>query len=140
MVNIAAWDRRRYLGSLMYDAAKATLVRATATLAHEAATARRPRRRRVPRLHPHRAGGHGRRARARVAASTPADASPRSPADPDVGRRSGGGYRVGELARDYGVTDVDGSQPEPFDLPDELALHASVDPRVDAAPLVKSGR
>jgi hypothetical protein len=42
--------------------------------------------------------------------------------DPAVSRRSGGGYRVGELARDYGVTDIDGSQPEPFDLPDELIL------------------
>jgi len=42
--------------------------------------------------------------------------------DPDVARRSGGGYRAGELARDYGVTDVDGTQPEPFDLPDELVL------------------
>ena len=34
-MNIAAWDRGRYLGALMYDTAKSAIVRATATLAHE---------------------------------------------------------------------------------------------------------
>jgi NAD(P)-dependent dehydrogenase (short-subunit alcohol dehydrogenase family) len=33
-------------------------------------------------------------------------------ADPDVMRRSGGSFSSGELARDYGFTDVDGSQPD----------------------------
>jgi NAD(P)-dependent dehydrogenase (short-subunit alcohol dehydrogenase family) len=39
--------------------------------------------------------------------------------DPDVEEKSGGVHRVGELAREYGFTDVDGSQPPPFDLPGE---------------------
>ena len=39
--------------------------------------------------------------------------------DPDVETKSGGIYRVGDLAREYGFTDTDGSQPEPFDLPGE---------------------
>jgi NAD(P)-dependent dehydrogenase (short-subunit alcohol dehydrogenase family) len=33
-------------------------------------------------------------------------------ADPDVQRRSGGSFSSGELAREYGFTDVDGSQPD----------------------------
>lgn len=38
--------------------------------------------------------------------------------DPDVEDRSGGAYKVGHLARDYGFRDVDGSLPEPWSLPD----------------------
>lgn len=37
-------------------------------------------------------------------------------ADPDVLSRSGQVLTAGELAREYGFTDVDGSQPEPFRL------------------------
>jgi NAD(P)-dependent dehydrogenase (short-subunit alcohol dehydrogenase family) len=33
-------------------------------------------------------------------------------ADPYVGRRNGGSFSSGELARDYGFTDLDGSQPD----------------------------
>jgi NAD(P)-dependent dehydrogenase (short-subunit alcohol dehydrogenase family) len=33
-------------------------------------------------------------------------------ADPEVRRRNGGSFSSGELARDYGFTDVDGSQPD----------------------------
>jgi NAD(P)-dependent dehydrogenase (short-subunit alcohol dehydrogenase family) len=33
-------------------------------------------------------------------------------ADPDVMRRSGGSFSSGGLAREYGYTDVDGSQPD----------------------------
>jgi NAD(P)-dependent dehydrogenase (short-subunit alcohol dehydrogenase family) len=33
-------------------------------------------------------------------------------ADPDVRRRNGGSFSSGELAREYGFTDVDGSQPD----------------------------
>jgi len=33
-------------------------------------------------------------------------------ADPDVARRNGGSFSSGELARDYGFTDVDGSAPD----------------------------
>jgi NAD(P)-dependent dehydrogenase (short-subunit alcohol dehydrogenase family) len=32
--------------------------------------------------------------------------------DPDVQRRNGGSFSSGELAREYGFTDVDGSQPD----------------------------
>jgi hypothetical protein len=33
-------------------------------------------------------------------------------ADPGVRRRNGGSFSSGELSRDYGFTDVDGSQPD----------------------------
>ena len=33
-------------------------------------------------------------------------------ADPDVHRRNGGSFSSGELAREYGFTDVDGSRPD----------------------------
>jgi NAD(P)-dependent dehydrogenase (short-subunit alcohol dehydrogenase family) len=33
-------------------------------------------------------------------------------ADPDVARRNGGSFSSGELAKEYGFTDVDGSQPD----------------------------
>jgi NAD(P)-dependent dehydrogenase (short-subunit alcohol dehydrogenase family) len=33
-------------------------------------------------------------------------------ADPDVGRRNRGSFSSGELAREYGFTDIDGSQPD----------------------------
>ena len=33
-------------------------------------------------------------------------------ADPDVGRRNGGSFSSGELAREYGFTDLDGSRPD----------------------------
>ena len=34
--------------------------------------------------------------------------------DAEVMRRSGGAYKTGELAREYGFTDIDGTQPPPF--------------------------
>jgi hypothetical protein len=33
-------------------------------------------------------------------------------ADPDVHRHNGGSFSSGELAQEYGFTDVDGSQPD----------------------------
>ena len=121
IVNIAAWDRGRYLGALMYDTAKAAIVRATATMAHEL----RPHGVSVVAVFP----GFTTTERVQMAGATGLE-SPEFTGrcvaalatDPAIDRRSGGGYRAGDLARDYGVTDTDGSQPEPFDLPDELIL------------------
>ena len=38
-------------------------------------------------------------------------------ADPEVMRKSGEVLTVGQLAREYGFTDVDGRQPPPFEIP-----------------------
>ncbi|MFC5972277.1 hypothetical protein ACFPYI_13125 [Halomarina salina] len=38
--------------------------------------------------------------------------------DPDVPERTGETLTVGDLAREYGFTDTDGTQPEPFEIPD----------------------
>ncbi len=121
IVNIAAWDRGRYLGSLMYDTAKSAIVRATATLAQEL----RPHGVNVVAVFP----GFTTTERVQMAGATGLESPEYTgrcvaalASDPQIARRSGGGYRVGDLARDYSVTDVDGSQPVPFDLPDELIL------------------
>jgi hypothetical protein len=39
-------------------------------------------------------------------------------ADPSVMQKSGQILRVGDLAREYGFTDIDGKQPPPFEIPD----------------------
>jgi hypothetical protein len=38
-------------------------------------------------------------------------------ADPEVMKRSGQVLTAGELACEYGFTNVDGSRPEPFGIP-----------------------
>ncbi|WP_435319146.1 SDR family NAD(P)-dependent oxidoreductase [Haloarchaeobius sp. TZWSO28] len=38
-------------------------------------------------------------------------------ADEDVFSKTGGIFKVGDLAREYDFTDTDGSQPDPYDLP-----------------------
>lgn len=38
----------------------------------------------------------------------------------ELEKPSGSVYRVGDLGRELGFTDVDGTQPEPFELPDDL--------------------
>src|SRR5439155_12484934 len=107
-----------------YDTAKAAIVRFTATLAHEL----RSRGVAVVAVFP----GFTSTERVRMAGAQGTESpeyTGRGVAalvhDPLVLSRSGGGYRIGELARDYRVTDVDGRQPQPFALPDELVLERS---------------
>jgi NAD(P)-dependent dehydrogenase (short-subunit alcohol dehydrogenase family) len=38
--------------------------------------------------------------------------------DPNAMAKTGGVYRVGDLAREYGFTDVDGRVPPPFEIGD----------------------
>jgi NAD(P)-dependent dehydrogenase (short-subunit alcohol dehydrogenase family) len=121
IVNIAAGDRGRYLGAVVYDTAKTAIARATATLAHET----RPHGVKVVCVYPGfthtervaMAGGQGIESPEYTGRAIAALAT-----DPDVMARSGGAYPTGQLARDYNVTDVDGTQPEVFYLPDELVL------------------
>ena len=119
IVGTVAWAFDAYLGNLIYDAAKAAAVRMAFGMAHElrphgiAAVALTPGFMRTERV-------------LAVHAETPFDLSAtESPEyvaravvaladDPEVMRRSGRVWTAGELAREYGFTDADGRQPEPF--------------------------
>ncbi|WP_380680691.1 SDR family NAD(P)-dependent oxidoreductase [Salinigranum sp. GCM10025319] len=121
VVTVSSGHGDRYRGSVPYDVSKAATERLTRAMAHElrdssvTALAVQP--------------GFTRTERVLDAVDDPdALAGTESPlytgravvalaADPDVASKSGGVYRVGDLAREYGFTDVDGSQPPPFDLP-----------------------
>lgn len=43
-------------------------------------------------------------------------------ADADLMKRTGQVFTVGQLAREYGFTDVDGRQPPPFEMPSQWAM------------------
>ena len=117
IINISAGDEGKYRGWVMYDVAKEAVDRMAFALSQElrehgvAALA----------LHP----GLTRTERVERFASPEELATSESPryagravvalaTDPDVMRRSGGAYKTGQLAREYGFTDVDGTQPPPF--------------------------
>jgi NAD(P)-dependent dehydrogenase (short-subunit alcohol dehydrogenase family) len=119
IVNTVAWSFGAYLGNLYYDVAKAAIVRMAFGMACE--------------LRPHGvtavavAPGFMRTERVMAAyAQRPFDLSrTESPeylgravaalaGDLDVARWSGEVLTVGELAREYGFSDVDGRQPPPF--------------------------
>jgi NAD(P)-dependent dehydrogenase (short-subunit alcohol dehydrogenase family) len=106
VVGTIAWAFGAYLGNVLYDAAKAVTARMAFGMAQE--------------LREHRVAsvalalGHlnvsespryGGRAIAALAR------------DPAVLEKSGQVLTAGGLAREYGFTDVDGTQPEPFALP-----------------------
>ena len=121
-------DRGRYTGALYDDLAMATLNRLAFGLAEDfrpygvASAAVSPGVVRTERVLD--AFGTSERRWARVPELTGSE-SPRYAgrvlaalaADPAVVTRSGQTLVVGELAREYGVTDVDGTQPAPFRLP-----------------------
>ena len=123
IISTVAWAFGKYLGNLFYDVAKAAIIRMAFGMAHE--------------LRPHGvaavalAPGFMRTERVLAAhAAQPFDLSgTESPeylgravaalaADPNVMAKSGQVLTVGELAREYGFTDIDGRQPEAFRLPD----------------------
>jgi NAD(P)-dependent dehydrogenase (short-subunit alcohol dehydrogenase family) len=122
IISTVAWDHNKYLGALAYDVVKHATVRFCSGLARE--------------LKPHGvaalalAPGFTRTERVLAAhAAQPFDLSrTESPeysgravvalaTDANVLEKSGQAFRTGELAREYGFTDVDGQQVPPFDLP-----------------------
>lgn len=122
VVNTTFWDRNRYLGNLFYDLAKAAINRMVYGMARElreydiAAVALSPGFMRTERVladddveHLERSESPEYVGRAVAALA----------ADPDVLEKSGEILRVGELAREYGFTDTDGTQPPPFTLGDD---------------------
>ena len=122
IVSTVAWAYGAYLGNLFYDVAKAAIIRMAFGMAQE--------------LRPHGvaavalAPGFMRTERVMAAhAAQPFDLSlTESPeylgravaalaADPQILARSGQILTAGDLAREYGFTDVDGRQPEGFRMP-----------------------
>jgi NAD(P)-dependent dehydrogenase (short-subunit alcohol dehydrogenase family) len=122
ILSTIAWAFGDYIGNLYYDVSKAATIRMVFGMAHE--------------LRPHGiaavalAPGFMRTERVMAAhAVHPFDLSgTESPeylgravaalaADPDVLRKSGEVLTVGDLAREYGFTDVNGRQPPPFRMP-----------------------
>lgn len=128
IVTTTYWDRGGYLrGNLFYDLAKAAMVRLAFSTAEE--------------LRPHGVASlavspgwmrtefvlAGHNADETSWRERPALARTESPryvgravaalaADPQVMRRSGGTYRVGDLAVEYGFTDIDGRVVPPFEI------------------------
>ena len=122
IVGTVAWAFGRYMGNLFYDVAKAAIIRAMADMAEElrphrvAAVALAPgfmRTERVLRAHAEHPFDLG----VTESPSYLARAVAALASDPDVLRHTGKLLTAGELAREYGFTDVDGRQPEPFRMP-----------------------
>jgi NAD(P)-dependent dehydrogenase (short-subunit alcohol dehydrogenase family) len=128
IITTTFWDRDRYVkGNLFYDLAKAAMTRLAFAVAEE--------------LRPHGvtslavspgwmrtelvlAGHHTDEQNWRDRPALARTESPRYlgravaalAADPDVHTRTGGVYRVGDLAREYGFTDLDGRVIPPFEI------------------------
>jgi NAD(P)-dependent dehydrogenase (short-subunit alcohol dehydrogenase family) len=107
IVSTIAWAFGAYLGNVLYDTAKA----ATARMAFGMAEDLHPHRVAAMALAPGHLGVNETREYIGRAIATLA-------ADPAIMSRTGSSVTVGELAREYGFTDVDGTQPEPFGLPE----------------------
>ena len=118
-VHTTARDRDNYLGNRFYDVAKAAVNRMAYGMAREL----RPHKIAVVALAPGFVRTESVEAAFAGAGSLPDNAE--SPeyagravvalaSDANVLARSGRTVTVGELAREYGFTDVDGSQPPPF--------------------------
>lgn len=120
IANISFGDEGRFLGDVQYDVAKYAVTRLGFALAEALADKSIPavtvypgftRTERVVAEAPPEELGETHSARfvgrAIVALAT----------DPELRERSGGAFKVGNLGLDYGFTDVDGSQPQPYSLP-----------------------
>jgi NAD(P)-dependent dehydrogenase (short-subunit alcohol dehydrogenase family) len=119
LVNVSSGDGGKFRGSVPYDVAKTAVDRMTAGMAHElrehgvAAVGLYPGFTRTERVEAAFDGSEeipdgteSPRYSGRAVAALAVDSR--------VMDRSGGVFKSGELARDYGFTDVDGTRPEPF--------------------------
>jgi NAD(P)-dependent dehydrogenase (short-subunit alcohol dehydrogenase family) len=123
VINTIAWMFDRYLGSFYYDVAKAAIVRMSHDVSRElrrwgvASVALAPGFMRTERV----MAAHAKYAFDLSGTESPeyvGRAAAALAADPEVMRWTGRIVTAGGLAREYGFTDVDGSQPPPFDAPE----------------------
>jgi NAD(P)-dependent dehydrogenase (short-subunit alcohol dehydrogenase family) len=118
VVHTTAWDRDKYLANLFYDVAKAAVNRLAFGMAREL----KPHGIAVVALAPGFVGTERVRAAFTAAGRTPELESPEYigravaalAADPNLIAKSGRVLTVGELAVEYGFTDIDGRQWPPF--------------------------
>jgi NAD(P)-dependent dehydrogenase (short-subunit alcohol dehydrogenase family) len=121
IVHTTAWDRDRYLGNLFYDVAKAAVNRMAFGMARELESHRVA----VVALAPGFVGTE--RVLAAFAGAGPLPASLESPeyigravvalaGDANVMAKSGRVLTVGQLAPEYGFTDIDGRQLPPYQI------------------------
>lgn len=127
IVNITAWDRDKYTGNLFYDLAKSAMNRLAFGMATElrpygiTALALAPGFMKTERVLKAMANDPSLSDTVGLPAETPAYVGRAVAAladDRDVPRLTGKVLCVGDLAREYGFTDADGSQPLPFRLGD----------------------
>ena len=127
IINITAWDRDKYTGHFFYDLSKSTMNRMAFAMGTElrhygvATLALAPGFMRTERVlkaltdDPYLADTGG------IPSETPEYVGRAGAAlarDKDVIRHTGKTLCVGNLAKEYGFTDMNGSQPPPFQLPD----------------------
>jgi NAD(P)-dependent dehydrogenase (short-subunit alcohol dehydrogenase family) len=121
IVNISAGDEGKFLGDVQYDVANAAIDRLGFALA------RKLKRYGITALTVH--PGFTRTERMTASVSQALLAQTHSPrfvrraivalvSDPDIMKRTGGAFKAGQLGLDYAFTDVDGSQPAPFSIPE----------------------
>jgi NAD(P)-dependent dehydrogenase (short-subunit alcohol dehydrogenase family) len=122
IVNTTFWDRGEYLGNLPYDLAKTAINRMAHGMAlelrpyHVSALALAPGWMRTEAVMAH---GHTREELSRTeSVEYIGRAVAALAADANVLEKSGRILTVGDLAREYGFTDVDGSQPPAFQISD----------------------
>jgi NAD(P)-dependent dehydrogenase (short-subunit alcohol dehydrogenase family) len=122
IISTISWAFGGYLGNVYYDVAKAAVVRMAFAMARDldphgvAAVALSPGFMRTERV----MAAHAKHPFDLTGTESPeylGRAVAYLAADPAVFRKSGTLLTVGELAKEYGFTDIDGRQPEPFRLP-----------------------
>jgi NAD(P)-dependent dehydrogenase (short-subunit alcohol dehydrogenase family) len=129
IVTVTFWDRNRYTGHFYYDLAKAAMTRLAFGLAQDlrpqgiASVAVSPGWMRTEFILAayHTDEEHWREVVALAGTESPryvGRAVAALAGDPRILEKSGGVYRVGDLAQEYGFTDVDGRQVPAFELPD----------------------
>jgi NAD(P)-dependent dehydrogenase (short-subunit alcohol dehydrogenase family) len=126
IVNITAWDRDKYTGHFFYDLAKSAMNRMAFAMGTElkphsiTALALAPGFMRTERVMKALVENPSLTDTVGIPSETPAyvgRAVAALAADRNVLRHTGKVLCVGDLAKEYGFTDVDGTQPKPFRLP-----------------------
>jgi NAD(P)-dependent dehydrogenase (short-subunit alcohol dehydrogenase family) len=121
ILNISFGDAGKFLGDVQYDVAKAAVTR----LAFALACKLKPLGITALTFYP----GFTRTERVKRGASDQTLADTHTPrfvgravielaSDPAVMKRTGQALSVGHLGLEYGFTDIDGSQPQPYSIPD----------------------